>query len=177
MFDTSVLSCFARADRLEVLDKLTASSVRRVTTRAIIDEIERGIPANPALISVGEQRWLEKVPVDSPEELGYFAEFARRLVDRKGRNVGEASALAWIKVHGGVLFSDDQYAIVIAKEQGITPQRTLRLLVKSVCDGLLRQEEAATLIDELIAGGAWFPCNGSAEFLSWANREGFFDRT
>ena len=174
VFDTSILSCFARANRLQLLDQLTASNQRRVTTRAVIGEIENGIPIHQALVSVGEQGWLEHVPVDSLEELVHFAEFAKRLVDQKGRNIGEASALAWIKVNGGILLTDDQIAIQFAKEQEITTLRTLRLLCQSVCSKLLSQEEAATLVDELIVGGARFPCKGGAEFLSWANREGFF---
>ncbi len=65
VFDTSVLSCFARAGRLDLLDRLTGTSKRRVTTRAVIDEIERGISDHPCLVSVGEQRWLETVGWES----------------------------------------------------------------------------------------------------------------
>ena len=175
MFETSVLSCFARADRLDLLAKLTSDSTRRVTTQAVIEEIEKGIPIYPKLVLISQQRWLEKVSVDGLEELAHFAEFSRRLVDQNGRNVGEASALAWIMVNAGVLISDDQDAIQITNEKCIETMRTLRLLGRSVCKGLLTKEDAATLVDELISGGARFPCKGGAEFMSWANREGLFD--
>jgi len=101
--------------------------------------------------------------------------FSKRLVDRKNRNLGEASALAWAKARGGVIFSDDQTAIVLAKEQGIRTLRTLVLIVDGVRRGLLSQNQAGLLVDELIGGGARFPCKGGSAFLQWANCEGLLD--
>jgi predicted nucleic acid-binding protein len=136
VFDTSVLSCFSRVDKLQVLELLTKNKGRRVTTHAVFDELRQGIPTHSKLALVEEQQWLAPVAVDGLEELKLFAEFARRLVDRKNRNVGEASALAWVKVHGGIFLCDDQTALVIAKEQGIESLRTLALVANGVCRGL-----------------------------------------
>ena len=93
-------------------------------------------------------------------------------MDSEGRNKGEASALAWIAVNGGVLLSDDQAAIQFAAERKMKRKRTLKLICDEVRQGVLRQEEAAILVDDLIAGGARFPCSGGSEFISWANRVG-----
>jgi len=175
VFDTSVLSCFARAERLHLLDRLTNGRGRRVATRAVIDEIGNGIPLHPNLAEVARTSWLEQVSADGLDELKYFAKFSRRLVDQKNQNVGEASALAWTKVHMGVFLSDDQTAIDLAKEERIKCERTLRLIVNGVQQGRLYKNEVATLVDELISGGARFPCKGGSEFLSWANLQGFFD--
>lgn len=176
VFDTCVLSCFARAGRLATLDLLTEGKGRRVTTRAVLDELRRGATDHSELAAVEDQHWLYKVAVDGLQELQYFAEYARRLVDHRNRNVGEASALAWIRVHGGIFLTDDQTAIAIAKENKVKTLRTLSLIASGVCTKLLSEEQSSTLVDELLAGGAHFPCKGGAEFLSWANREGLFER-
>jgi predicted nucleic acid-binding protein len=176
VFDTSVLSCFARASRLPLLNQLTSMNRRRVTTREVLQEAEEGIRAYHELAAIKEQRWLKEVTVSKPKEIRYLAEFSRRLVDRKNRNLGEASALAWAKAHGAVIFSDDQTAIVLAREQGMHTLRTLVLIVDGVRRGLLGQNQAGLLVDELIGGGARFPCKGGSAFLQWANCEGLLDR-
>lgn len=176
IFDTSVLSCFSRADKLQVLDLLTRGEGRRVTTHAVLHELRQGIPTHPKLALAEEQRWIAPVAVDGLEELKRFAEFSRRLVDHQNRNVGEASALAWAKVHGCVFLSDDQTALLIADEYNIRRRRTLAIIANGVRSNLLSQPEAGALVDDLIGGGAHFPCRGGSEFLSWANREGLLDR-
>jgi len=176
VFDTSILSCFSRANDLEQLELLTGYADRRVTTRAVIDELRQGMSDYPKLAMVEEQSWLQHVSVDGLDELRLFAEFSRRLVDSKNRNIGEASALAWAKKHDGTFLSDDQTAIVLAKEKGIEYRRTLALVADGVCRKTISQTEAGALVDELIDGGAHFPCRGGSEFLAWANIRGLFDR-
>jgi len=80
-----------------------------------------------------------------------------------------------VKAHGGVLLADDQTAAVFAREQGIPLKRSLALISDGIRSGLLGQRDAGILVDELIAGGARFPCKGGSAFLQWANSEGLLD--
>lgn len=65
--DSSVLSAFARAGRLDVLDRLTAGR-RRVVTEAILVELDRGCAEYSSLADVRALPWLEVVTADSPHE-------------------------------------------------------------------------------------------------------------
>lgn len=93
VFDTSVLSCFARAGELDALEQATRDH-ERLVPRAVLGEIKRGVVDYPKLAAVLDATWLEEVPVDGLEELAAFAHYARRLT-AGDRNVGESSVLAW----------------------------------------------------------------------------------
>jgi predicted nucleic acid-binding protein len=170
VFDTSVLSAFARARRLELLDLLTAGH-RRVTTRAVIDELERGCPDHPELRDALAAPWIEEVPVETPGELRFFAEYSRRLVAGE-RNIGEASVLAWAEAHQAIAIVDDQAAVQCGRERGVEVRRTLALVARGVKRGVMEAAGACKLVDELVqTGGARFPCSGEG-FVGYARREG-----
>lgn len=169
-FDSSVLSPFARAKRLDVLEQLT-SGHQRVVTRAVLDELARGVAMYPALRDVRALSWLETVAADSLEQLIAFSDYIR-VLGSNGRNVGEASILAWAQVTGGIAVVDDNPAVNAGKAKGVEIRRSLGLL----CDGLHRKslqiERARVLVDELASlGGARFPCDG-AGFEAWAETNG-----
>ncbi len=169
-FDSSVLSPFARARRLETLEQLT-NGHHRVVTRAVLEELDHGIPKHPLLAVVRSLPWLEIVSVDAFEELVAFSDFVRVLGAGR-RNIGEASILAWALNRGGVALIDDQSAVNAGKDKDIEVRRSLGL----VCDGLHKKtitiEAARTLVDELVnLGGARFPCDGAA-FEAWAEANG-----
>lgn len=151
-FDSSVLSPFARAKRLDVLEQLTRGR-RRVVTRAVLDEIERGRTLHPALGDVAALSWLEPVPVDSLDELVAFTAYLR-ILGSDARNVGESSILAWAEVRSGVVLVDDQAAVNAAKARHVMTRRSLALL----CDGLRTKVmtivQARSLVDELVAAGS-----------------------
>lgn len=75
VFDTSPLSHFARALQLPTLDELTRAHDRFVT-QAVLDEIDRGSQAHPALHDVAALDWLGVVRVDGLDELAVFAAYA-----------------------------------------------------------------------------------------------------
>jgi predicted nucleic acid-binding protein len=169
-FDSSVLSPFARAKRLDVLEQLTAGH-RCVVTRAVLDELDRGSVAYPRLAEVRSRSWLEVVAANSLDELVAFSYYVR-VLGSGDRNVGEASILAWAEVSSGVAVVDDNAAVSAARTRNVAVRRSLGLL----CDGLHRKaltiEQARTLVDELVsAGGSRFPCDG-AGFESWAESNG-----
>lgn len=92
VFDAFPLSQFARAGRLDTLERLTAGH-GRIVTRAVLDEIRNGVAKYETLAAM-KLPWLEHVAVDSLEELRAFAIYAARLGSGE-RNVGEATTLAW----------------------------------------------------------------------------------
>lgn len=168
VFDTSVLSCFARAGLLEVLERITSGHVR-IAPRAVIEELEDGASEFPLLRSVQEQTWLTTVRVDSLQELHAFARYAVRF--GADRNIGEASVLAYAEVHHATAVVDDQTAVQVGRERGVSVKRTLALIGGAVVKSLLTESEAVALVDPLIQGGARFPCSGT-DYLEWAKHHG-----
>lgn len=169
-FDSSVLSAFARARRLDTLDRLTQAH-HRVVTPAVLDELDHGISRQPLLADVRTLRWLEVVRVDAFDELVAFSELVR-ILGQGRRNIGEASILAWAQIRGGVALIDDRAAVNAARARQIEVRRSLGL----VCDGIhnkaMDMEEARFLVDELATlGGARLPCDG-ATFQAWAESNG-----
>jgi predicted nucleic acid-binding protein len=69
VFDSSPLSCFARSGRLVLLEKLTAG-YERVTTRAVVHELEQGCSGFPLLRDALALPWIRIVPVDGVDEPG-----------------------------------------------------------------------------------------------------------
>jgi predicted nucleic acid-binding protein len=172
VFDSSVLSCFARADLLDLLEQLTRKH-ERLVPRAVLGEIKNGVAKYPQLEAIEECTWLKVVAVDSLEELVAFAEYARRL-DAGLRNIGESSVLAWAEVHGGVALIDDQDAVQCAKERSVRVSRTLAIVATGLATKLLDEARAADVVQALIErGGARFPCDGSG-FVTWVRTSGFF---
>ena len=169
VFNTSPLSSFARAGRLDVLARLT-SGHSQVTVRAVIDELQGGYGAHPSLQDVERATWLEVVPVDALEELRKFAEYHRQLGSGP-RNVGEASVLAWAESHGAIAVLDDQTAVQLGRARGVTVYRTLRLIAEGLKTGVLSPKSSIELVDSLERAGARFPIT-SVEFLQWAQDRG-----
>ena len=169
-FDSSVLSAFARARRLDALEMLTDGH-RRVVTRAVLGELDKGVPVYGRLADVRSQQWLEIVTVDSLQELIVFSDYVR-VLGSDGRNVGEASILAWAEVCGGVAIMDDHAAVSAAKSRNVAVRRSLGLLCNGLHKKTLTMEKARSLVDDLASfGGARFPCVG-AGFEAWAENNG-----
>jgi hypothetical protein len=90
-FDSSPLSCFAGSGRLALIEKLTAG-YERVTTRAVINELEQGCAGFPPVRDALALPWIKPVTVNGLDELRLFAEYSRRLVAGE-RNVGDSAEL------------------------------------------------------------------------------------
>ena len=116
--------------------------------------------------------WIEIVPVDALAELVAFSDFVRILGSR-GRDIGEASILAWALISGGVAIVDDQAAVNAARANNVTVRRSLALIGDGVHKRVITLAEARSLVDDLAsAGGARLPCDG-AGFEVWAEANGF----
>ncbi len=169
VFDTSPLSHFARAGRLDLLERLTAADERFVT-RAVLDELRRGVAQHPALGDVLQLAWLQEVATDSLDEIRAFGTYAARLV-AGSRNVGEASTLAWAEVHGAEASVDDFAARKLAQERSIPLRGTVRLVCGGVRAGVLTVDEGRRLLSDLRRAGAWLPWSHD-EYDEWARRSG-----
>jgi len=152
VFDTSCLSCFARAGRLENLRKLTEGH-RKVITPAVRDEVEQGVQQYASLVDILECSWLELVHGDALEELAAFSEYVR-LLGCGPRDVGEAATLAWAEVHHAIAVLDDQTGVTVARLRGVSVKRTLALISTGILQKRLQEEDAVIIVDELICGGA-----------------------
>lgn len=174
--DSSVLSPFARADKLDVLQQLTAER-RRVVHHAVLEEIDAGVAEYRRLADVRRCSWLEPVSTDNVDELRIAMQYLTDLgTDGDGRNVGEATTLAWAEVHGAVALVDDALAVAFGRKRGCTVVRTLRLITHALAEKTLAEADASQLVDALVReGGARFPCDG-ASYLTWAENQGLLVR-
>lgn len=169
VFDSAPLSCFARAKRLTLLEQLT-SGHERVTTRAVLAELDEGVRDHPSLQDVHTLEWLRIEPVDSLPVLRLFAAYSAPLGSGR-HNIGEATALAWAEFHQATAFTDDEVAVQLGRKRGVTVKRTLALVAEGVKRGLLSEQAAQALADELVGAGARFPFSPGA-FVSWAKAKG-----
>lgn len=170
VFDCAPLSAFARARQLPMLDLLTVGE-DRVTTTAVIEELKEGLLDYPELQDAIELRWLRVVPLDELEELRLFGEYARRLGSGV-HDVGEATVLAWAESKGAVAFTDDEVAVQVGRERGVTVVRTLAVVARGVRRGVLVERDAESLVEDLLRAGGRYPFRAGSGFLAFAREKG-----
>lgn len=85
--------------------------------------------------------------------------------------MGEAATLAWAEVHNAVAILDDQTAVYLGRQHGVKVKRTLSLIATGFDRDRLSEDEAIALVDELIGGGARFPCDGR-KYIAWRRANG-----
>ncbi len=170
--DSSVLSPFARAGRLEELARLTAP-YQCVITEEIREELRRGQLVYPAIADAIALPWILLAPTDAPEVLAIFGSYLRAL-GSSGRNRGEASILAWAELTKQPVLIDDDAAVQAGRRRSVRVLRSLSLVATGLARGTLGEESAQTLVDELRRlGGARFPPECS-NFVAWAERQGLY---
>ena len=105
-FDTSVLSNFARIERLELLWKFT-EKIR--TTRDVIEEVQKGIPKRPQLSSIIKAQTQGRIILtSSASEETILLMNDLRLEGVLGR--GEISVMGVAREVGGIFVTDDERA-------------------------------------------------------------------
>lgn len=169
VFDSSPLNYFARSNQLPVLGKLVSSDACFIT-RAVEDELLRGGPKAAQLYQAPAQEWLTVVDDSSIEFLKLFSEYHGRL-GGGGRNVGEATALAYAELRGMTAVVDDRAGRRHGIERGVAVTGTLELLCKGIRNQVIEESDAVIVIDLLRDHEAFLPCDGNA-FLEWARAEG-----
>lgn len=169
-FDTSVLSHFARAGHLEVLEGLV-KSFRCVAPTAVVEELRAGVDEYAEIEDAVGLGWVEKVDIDELSTVVAFAKYKAEFGGGPYRNNGEASVLAWCQVYGGIALVDDAVARRAAKRDGIETHGTMWLIINGFRDGRLSENDARSMIDDLGASDMRLPTDGKG-FLAWAYGEG-----
>lgn len=168
--DTSILSPFARAGRLDTLRTLLRSP-RVVTTEAVLDELRNGVSEYPELATALDIAWLEVASLDG--RLDFIARFARYYenLGGGGRNLGEATVMAYAELEGCVAVLDDEVAVKLGRRRGVNVIRTLRLIADAVRSANVTILDAEALVDELRAAGGRYPCDGK-QLTEYLRRHG-----
>ena len=171
VIDSSCLSSFARAERLDDLRRLLADHPA-LMVRAVALELKRGQRDHPTLEAITSADWLrETSSEDSLETLQFFAEYVR-LLGSGSRDLGEAATLAWAQAHQAIAVIDERAGANQGRARGVEVVGSLGLIASGVRRGLLDGDAAAELVGDLQKhGGAWFPCSG-ADFVVWATGQG-----
>lgn len=168
-FDSSPLNYFARSNQLSKLGELVTGNTC-VITRAVDDELLKGASKYAQLFQVSAQPWITVVDESSIEFLKLFSAYHSRL-GGGGRNIGEASTLAYAELHGMVAFVDDRAGRRHGGERGVVVTGTLELLCQGIRSNAMEESEAARVIDLLRDHEAFLPCDG-AGFIGWARAAG-----
>ncbi|GAA4672539.1 DUF3368 domain-containing protein [Phytohabitans rumicis] len=169
VFDTTCLSHFARADRLDVLGDLLADAESFVP-HVVREEIRDGSSVYPELTQILSVEWLRIVSLDTLDRLRLFAIWSGR-VGAGTRNLGEASVLAVAEELGGVALIDERDATRVGRKHGIDVHGTIWLLARACHNGKLTEVGASNLVDALAATGMRLPCTGT-EFPRYASDNG-----
>lgn len=169
VFDTGPLSHFAKENWLGVL-KAVVGARRAVIPDVVVGELEEGSVRDSRLNAVLGATWLERIPLESDEEIRAFAHFASLLVRGK-HNRGEAAVLALASTIGGVAVIDDAAARKAAEDHGVPKRPTLALLCEAVRAGLLSIGLVSALADDLIASDYHLPFR-TGDFERWAIENG-----
>jgi predicted nucleic acid-binding protein len=153
LFDCCVISNFALADALGVIEALYSGSA--MITDFVAAEVRRGIQAGhaelssiPAAIRSG---WLSAIGLGSAEEKRLFESLSLSL------GLGEASSLAVAHLRGCQLASDDLVARREARALGIKLTGTVGILRKAVEAGLLDRRTADRHLKKMVEHGFYSP--------------------
>lgn len=151
LIDTTVLSNFARIERLDLLCLALSDAA---TTPQVLMELEKGVALG--YLTTGDWDWLEVVRL-APSEEASLAHIRLVLDD------GEASCIAVALERKASLFSDDMDARRYARRQGIHVSGTLGVLSLLVKGGHLTFVEADDFLEAMIAHGYRSPVSSLAD--------------
>jgi predicted nucleic acid-binding protein len=164
--DTTILSHFASADRLDTLKQLLADH-ECVTTEEVIKELMGGVMNHPPLANALSLPWITIVTLGTLEVVR-FASYKAELGGNDTQNMGESSILAWASNHNAAVIIDDRAATYIAQQEGIKCCGTLTVIFTAVQRHQLSRAEASDLVEDLRATGMRLP----ADPIRWAFEEG-----
>lgn len=170
VFDTTSLSHFARAERLDILRDL-AAGYRCIMPIQVVQELMDGMAEYTGLAAAIGLTWMTVVDPTDLAELVAFTGYQREFGGKTNRHHGEAAVLALVKVNGGIALIDEQVATLAGRRNGLTVQGSLWLIIEGCRSGCLERPIAERLVDDLAATDMWLPCDG-AGLYPWAYRNG-----
>jgi predicted nucleic acid-binding protein len=159
VLDAMCLSHFARAERLDVLRDLLVDK-ECWTTHVVIEELNQGATAHPALRAVLAGDWLQVARLDTLDEIKLFAIWVSRLGSGE-RDLGEASVFAAAELRSATAITDDQEAVRVARTYGLDVHGTIWVLAGACRNGKLSEPAAGNLVDALRVTGLRLPCTGA----------------
>jgi predicted nucleic acid-binding protein len=171
VFDTTALSHFARAGRIDEL-QIAVTCDESFLLAEVAAELARGISQYPALGSYATRAWLKQVELQELTELAAFARYKGELGGGPGRNNGEAAVLAWVSVNGGVAIIDEMAARTIGDRESLQVRGSLWLLIRSFKTGALDRATIEAITDDLISTGMRLPVSTGATLFAWAYETG-----
>jgi predicted nucleic acid-binding protein len=151
IFDTTVLSNFAEAGRLDLLEARYRD--KAFVTIEVSDELRRGIhagynhlaPTLQQMETVHPEGWLSILSPETSEEHRLRLEFDHSL------DPGEASCLALAISRGLVFATDDLAARRLAEQRSVRLTGTLGILIALVRSETLTLGEANAMLAAMIA--------------------------
>ena len=170
-FDTTALSHFARASRLDTLEKVTEAH-RRVVPGPVLSEIRSGVGLYPALNQVMAANWYEIADLSPAPEMAAFIDYQIEFDPTGFRHAGEAAVLAFSRVHNAIAVLDDRVATHAAERDHINVRSTLTLIINGYADGYLTRSEAESLVDDLLPTDIRLPITSGAGLFAWAYTQG-----
>lgn len=161
VFDTTCLSHFAIADRIDVLGHYV-SGVPCYSTTVVLDEIRRGAVKYPQLEAVAAQEWISFQRMDSSvERLTSFVRWTTMFGSQNDRDLGEASVMAVAAELNVTALVDDQAAKRVALQHHGEVHGTLWLLAEVWRVGGATEVQLCNLVNALADSGMRLPCNGT----------------
>jgi predicted nucleic acid-binding protein len=148
IFETTVLSAFALAGHLNILQELYRG--RAMWTLVVHEELMRGVRGEPRLGDAVAAGWLgEPQPVF---DVTRVEELRLRLGGHAGdgRHLGEATCIALAEQTGAGILLDDRDAKHLAEALRIPTGTTLSVLAAAVGGGRISAERASELVADLI---------------------------
>lgn len=166
VFDTTALSHFARAGRLDELKALTAGD-DCILLGEVRAGLVKGVTDYPSLGGISADSWLQEVELEL-NELAAFASYKGELGGGPGKNNGEAAVLAWVSVNGGMAIIDEEVGRNIGLRDGIQVHGSLWLVIRGFKNNVLDRATAEGIVDDLITTGMRLPVTTGADFFAWA---------
>jgi predicted nucleic acid-binding protein len=148
IFETTVLSAFALANRLDIVRELYSG--RATWTLVVHDELMQGVKEEPRLGDAVAADWLgEPQPVFDTARV---ENLRQRLGGRPhdDRHHGEATCIALAEQIGAGILLDDRDAKRLAEASEIPTGTTLSVLTVAVREGQVSADGASELLSDLI---------------------------
>lgn len=153
IFDTNVLSNFARAGQLELLREMYPDNA--CCTGFVVSEILRGLrqghqDLEPLSASIANG-WPRQEDLTTPAERQLYAAISVSLGD------GESSSLALAAHRGYVFACDDRLARNEAARLGVKLTGTVGILIKAVRGKTIDLKEANAILRKMVKAGFYAP--------------------
>lgn len=153
IFDTTVISNFAKAGQLELLRSMYPANA--CCSGFVVAEVLRGFRQGHAdlepLVTLLSAGWPRQEDLATPDERQLYASISVSLGD------GESSCLALAARRGYVFACDDRLARSEAVRMGIPLTGTVGILIKAVRIGSIDLKKANKVLQRMVAAGFYAP--------------------